>query len=136
MLHRPYLLAYATRRDSQEQPAMSLVQEPPSHVNSPQTYYVLVINISLHSQNLSIRFRRTVHIRALLPYMYIGTVVAKQASWIPPMATKVFFDPSASSQRLKKSEKTRPWKMSSGCCQYLAVGLRKECSNYFSKSLV
>ena len=31
---------------------------------------------------------------------------------MPPIATNTSFEPSASSHRLKKSEKTSPWKMS------------------------
>lgn len=42
----------------------------------------------------------------------MGIEVSRQASWMPPIAMKTFFDPSASSQRLKNSEKAKPWKMS------------------------
>lgn len=42
----------------------------------------------------------------------MGIEVSRQASWMPPIAMKTFFDPSASSQRLKNSENTKPWKIS------------------------
>ncbi len=51
--------------------------------------------------------------RMRLPKIYIGGVANnKQASWMPPMAKKTFFEPSDSSQFVKKRENTRPWKMS------------------------
>lgn len=63
-------------------------------------------------QNFSIRFLRAVHMRARLPKMYIGMVKSKHASCMPPMMRKTSFEPSDSSHCVKKSEKTRPWKMS------------------------
>lgn len=59
-------------------------------------------------QNFSIKFFRTVHILARLPKMYIGMVKRRQPIWMPPILKKTFFEPSDSSQPVKKREKTRP----------------------------
>lgn len=84
-------------------------------------------------QNRSIKFMRTVHMRAFLPYMYlhsegrkgqqmfrpkgythqhayIGIVVNKHATCIPPIATNTNLLPSASNHRLKNKLKTKPWR--------------------------
>lgn len=55
---------------------------------------------------------RTVHIRARLPYMYIGIDMSMKKSWIPPIDRNTVREPSASSQSTMKREKTNPWRIS------------------------
>jgi hypothetical protein len=41
--------------------------------------------------------------------MYIGIVINKQKSWMPPMARYTVREPSDWSQLTMKRENTRPW---------------------------
>lgn len=76
------------------------------------------------SQNFSIKFRLTVHIRARFPNTYIGIENSMHASWMPPIAINVFLEPLDSSQCGKKSEKTKPWS-TSGLCVSAGNGKRE-----------
>ena len=67
-----------------------------------------------YDQNFSIRFFRTVHMRARLPNMYIGIADSRHTSWMPPNARNTVRAPSDSSQSTIKREKIRPWKISVG----------------------
>jgi hypothetical protein len=44
--------------------------------------------------------------------MYIGIVINRQNSWMPPMARKTVREPSDWSQLTMKREKIRPWRTS------------------------
>lgn len=76
---------------------------------------ILSIIFVCRLQNFSIRFFRTVHILARLPYTYIGMEKSMHASWIPPTAMKVFLGPDDSSQWGKNREKIKPWRISFAC---------------------